>query len=188
MWPLFSKRNSKVSNSDTEGVKAARQAIAAGSCNWVVFCRGVSCSSSHGSYSPLVFSHFDERPLNQSVKTLPALGCQACKLASHLGHGVVAALSNVDRSCHRWRCWLLIKLQIQEKSALDWKTKVTQQQGWNFFKSWKQRYLENKATYSYVVYLKRIVIKKPFFWRLLDASSLIGSRATTLFVRGEKRM
>ena len=105
VWPLFSKRNSKVSNSDTEGVKAARQAIAAGSCNWVVFCRGVSCSSSHGSYSPLVFSHFDKRPLNQSVKTLPALGCQACKLASHLGHGVVAALSDLNRSCQRWLCW-----------------------------------------------------------------------------------
>ena len=51
-----------------------------------------SCSSSHGSHSPVVFPHFDGSPLNQSVKTLPALSCQACKLASHLGHGVVAAL------------------------------------------------------------------------------------------------
>ena len=168
-------------------VLAARQAMAATAQQWC-FAEVLSCSSSHGSYSPVVFSHFNGRPLNHGVKTLPVLSCQSCKLASHLGHGVVAALSDVDRSCHRWRCWLLIKLQIQEKSALDWKTKVTQQQGWNFFKSWKQRYLENKASYSYVVYVKRIVIEKPFFWRLLDASSFIGSRATTLFVRGEKHL
>ena len=81
-------------------VLAARQAMAATAQQWC-FAEVLSCSSSHGSYSPVVFSHFNGRPLNHGVKTLPVLSCQACKLASHLGHGVVAALSDVDCSCHR---------------------------------------------------------------------------------------
>ena len=94
---MFSKRNSKVSNSDTEGVKAARQAIAAGSCNWVVFCRGVSCSSSHGSYSLVVFC--------RSV---------SCSSSSHSSHRPVVflhfdvALSSLTLLLLTCHCWKLL--------------------------------------------------------------------------------
>ena len=69
---------------------AARQAMAATAQQWC-FAEVLSCSSGHGGCSLVVFSHYNWRPLRQSVKTLPALSCQVCKLASHIGHGVVSA-------------------------------------------------------------------------------------------------
>ena len=61
-----------------------------------------------------------------------------------------------------------------KKGALVRKTKVTLSRP-NLFQTLKRRYLENDASYSYVVYVKRTVFKKPFFWRQLDVSSFIGS-------------
>ena len=101
---------------------AARQAMAATAQQWC-FAEVLSCSSSHGGCSLVVFSHYNWRPLHQSVKTLPALSCQVCKLASHIGHGVVAALSDVDCSCQHC-CSLSVTVKFYEKVNLYLRSQI----------------------------------------------------------------